>query len=356
MNWNLDTAILLIRFVLIGNMFGWLVVFVWGHLLFKDSKFKHEARPPRRWCGSMAFTMMMGLISGINSVESAYGLLSHASINMLNCLILPLYMCSMSALSSQFRLAHNYWIINIVPFVTLAALMSIFPDSLLMANICMLYVLGYSLYSFTHLFFSVKNYEETIKHLYSSMYGQSMRWIYHFIWIGIIFLLIYILRVCMMMVYTQILFYIAMFVFFNYGFWCAYHMIITRERMYGRINISSEEDGAISTAGEQDPIIIPSGKLRMLGDRLHQVCVEERLYTIESVTRDEVARHMNIDPDTLTRVLHQYEHCSFYDYINALRIDEAKLLLSQPGAKLQDVVKRVGFTDIDAYKAAKNKK
>ncbi|MDD2956989.1 MAG: response regulator [Lachnospiraceae bacterium] len=84
----------------------------------------------------------------------------------------------------------------------------------------------------------------------------------------------------------------------------------------------------------------------------HPVILEVQRYIKEHFTghlrQQDIADHFYINKDYLSRKFKQEFQISMVDYINRLRIDKAKKLLSVPGIKIAEVSEMVGFSD-DKY-------
>lgn len=93
------------------------------------------------------------------------------------------------------------------------------------------------------------------------------------------------------------------------------------------------------------------GQLRTL-DKVHynRLLEQSKRIVEENYSRDitvaEIAAYLYVHPSYLTRVFKANTGLSLIDYISRKRIDEAKLLLAQPGYKVYEVAKRVGYESI----------
>jgi AraC-like DNA-binding protein len=64
--------------------------------------------------------------------------------------------------------------------------------------------------------------------------------------------------------------------------------------------------------------------------RLENIMSNEKLYLNSSLNLGETARHLSIAPRYLSQVINELKRQNFYDYVNNYRINEAKMLLSDP--------------------------
>ena len=67
-----------------------------------------------------------------------------------------------------------------------------------------------------------------------------------------------------------------------------------------------------------------------LHSRLTQLMESEKLYTESELSLSQLANRLNTLPNYLSQVINDKEGKNFYDYINMLRIEEFKTLVSRP--------------------------
>ena len=65
----------------------------------------------------------------------------------------------------------------------------------------------------------------------------------------------------------------------------------------------------------------------------------------EKLTLQEVADACYVSQWHLSKLLNRFTDKSFYDILNALRVEEAKKLLADPRLKIGDIGERVGYAD-----------
>lgn len=63
---------------------------------------------------------------------------------------------------------------------------------------------------------------------------------------------------------------------------------------------------------------------------LENLLVKEKLFLDSNITLDTIAQKLNISSSHLSRMIHTELNTSFTDYLNALRVNEAKLYLTNP--------------------------
>ncbi|HEX3767130.1 MAG TPA: helix-turn-helix domain-containing protein, partial [Puia sp.] len=67
-----------------------------------------------------------------------------------------------------------------------------------------------------------------------------------------------------------------------------------------------------------------------LHSRLTQLMATEKLFTECELSLSDLAKRLNTLPNYLSQVINDKEGKNFYDYINNLRIEEFKILVSRP--------------------------
>ena len=65
----------------------------------------------------------------------------------------------------------------------------------------------------------------------------------------------------------------------------------------------------------------------------------------EKLTLQAVADRCYVSQWHLSKLLNRYTEKSFYDILNAIRIQKAKVLLSDPSLKIGEIGEMVGYTD-----------
>ena len=70
-----------------------------------------------------------------------------------------------------------------------------------------------------------------------------------------------------------------------------------------------------------------------LHKRLKKIMESDKIYTESELSLSELANRLNTIPNYLSQVINDKEGQTFYDYINMLRIEEFKRLISSPDSK-----------------------
>jgi AraC-like DNA-binding protein len=91
-------------------------------------------------------------------------------------------------------------------------------------------------------------------------------------------------------------------------------------------------------------------------ETLHRQLIEtmnsKKLYCENELSLTELAKHLNTQPNYLSQVINEREEKSFYDYINALRIEEFKRLAVDPESRkytLLALAQQCGFNSKSSF-------
>jgi AraC-like DNA-binding protein len=86
--------------------------------------------------------------------------------------------------------------------------------------------------------------------------------------------------------------------------------------------------------------------------KLDSLMVTEKIFTDANLTLESLAKKLNVSSRTLSQYLNEALNKSFFDYVNGLRIDEAKAILQNsddPKLTVQEVMYKVGFNSKSSF-------
>lgn len=72
---------------------------------------------------------------------------------------------------------------------------------------------------------------------------------------------------------------------------------------------------------------------KKIHEKLGQLMHKNNLFKNPELNLGELAEILQVHPNTLSQVINTFENKTFYDYINGLRIEEFKTLVSDPGSR-----------------------
>ena len=71
-----------------------------------------------------------------------------------------------------------------------------------------------------------------------------------------------------------------------------------------------------------------------------------REHSAERLTLSDVADHVYVSQWHLSKLINRYTEQSFFELIGGMRVERAKLMLSDPSMRVQDVALQVGYLDV----------
>jgi AraC-like DNA-binding protein len=87
-------------------------------------------------------------------------------------------------------------------------------------------------------------------------------------------------------------------------------------------------------------------------EKLHQYMSNEKPYLSSTLTLKELAERLEINPRVLSRIINEKKGQNFFDFINNYRIDEAKMILSNPSKRkvtILEILYGVGFNSKSVF-------
>ncbi|NIY76880.1 AraC family transcriptional regulator [Thalassospira sp. HF15] len=117
------------------------------------------------------------------------------------------------------------------------------------------------------------------------------------------------------------------------------------------LNASVADDGA-SNAAIARPLLDPDGVTRSLA-RLEEIQARGDILLDPLVSLPKLARAVGITPNQLSYVLNHHVGKSFFDFVNAARVAEARsVLLLEPDRTILDIALSVGFNSKSTFNLA----
>lgn len=75
--------------------------------------------------------------------------------------------------------------------------------------------------------------------------------------------------------------------------------------------------------------------------------IQDNYHTL--LTRDRLAEHFEVSPNYLSRVFRQYGNIGISEYINNVRIEQAKFMLKRYEFQLHEISRRCGFHNVNYF-------
>lgn len=189
----------------------------------------------------------------------------------------------------------------------------------------------------------LKKHKRIIKDQFSSAEKINLAWLRYLIYgIGIIWLLVLVGE-------DPLIFNgVVVFVFFLGYFGIKQVGIFAQEYPKAAQPVAYPEPSGLPDSDEADTVrssgTLPLGKSTVKYQRsglsehvakeVHNTLSErmktDKLYTNPELTLAELAKALAVHPNNLSQVINTFEKKTFYDYINGLRVEEFKRLVTQP--------------------------
>lgn len=94
---------------------------------------------------------------------------------------------------------------------------------------------------------------------------------------------------------------------------------------------------------EDDPAAAGSGAGNFI---VRQAIEYMEAHCAEHLSLGDVAEHVYVSPWHLSKLINRYNHQSFFDILGRLRMERAKVLLSNPELRVHAVAEQVGYSDV----------
>ncbi len=75
--------------------------------------------------------------------------------------------------------------------------------------------------------------------------------------------------------------------------------------------------------------------------------INENFY--KNITRDDLSKQFNISTSHISRIFHQSGNMKFSDYVNNIRLENAKKMLISESYRIEEISHRCGFKDINYF-------
>lgn len=98
-----------------------------------------------------------------------------------------------------------------------------------------------------------------------------------------------------------------------------------------------------------DSIDVSRGKQQEYAEKFASVCSYISSHYAEELTLEEIAGMSGFSKYHFARLFKQFTGKTFYRYVNLKRIENAELLLSEPGTSVTEIAVKSGFSSLPAF-------
>jgi AraC-like DNA-binding protein len=103
---------------------------------------------------------------------------------------------------------------------------------------------------------------------------------------------------------------------------------------------------------KSDSNMISDEECKIYLEKLFSYMSAEKPYLISTLTIKELSERLEMNPRILSRIINEKKHQNFFDFINSYRIDDAKMILSNPAKRkmtILEVLYDVGFNSKSVF-------
>lgn len=194
----------------------------------------------------------------------------------------------------------------------------------------------------------LREHRKKIVNTFSNTDRINLQWLQYLIyWIGLIWLLVIVANDDW--VFAAAVLFVAFIGFFG----------IRQVNIFQAVNPVENE----KTETVRDPVREPekvkyqkSGLTESMAEQLHQdmnaLMLERKLYTKSELSLNELAEELRAAPNHLSQIINEREGKNFYDYINSLRVEEFKALVTSGEARkytLFALAQQCGFNSKSSF-------
>lgn len=201
-------------------------------------------------------------------------------------------------------------------------------------------LLGYTIAAYR----TVRIHARDLEQRYSSVHQFDLRWIRALIWWAGAAALVWVAGI-----------------FVQNPAWALFSAALP-PLMFLALGIQAQRQPPLPPAARQsEPVAkyaksgLTEGRIKALAEQLEQFMARDRAFLEGNLTLGELASRTGMPQHQLSQVLNQHLGCSFFDYINKLRVEEAKRCLADPAYREQTVLElglASGFNSKAAFNAA----
>lgn len=190
-----------------------------------------------------------------------------------------------------------------------------------------------------------KAYTAYIESEYSNLSHLSARWLYHSVWFVVVNMIIYVLS---RLLHNSDIMMLSFFVTTGALTFVVYN--IERQVVISAEDALSCQDNMISTPRNKDVLTVEESGTIDIEMLLRERCEEKSLFLQLDLTVDELASNVGVNRSILCKYFSS-KGLNFHSYVNALRVQYSKKLLSEnPKMSIREVSKSSGFGSESSFR------
>lgn len=265
---------------------------------------------------------------------------------MLNLFAVPFVAFILLEISHRQKVKLNFILENTSPFLALFAAyvltkgrtIDILPDAIYYSFLIMM--LAYICYFIATFVKVIREHDRKVSEFYADTEGKTLGWFKHMLIAMILLAALYFsLYIMGGSLVTILLYYMLSCIIWSIFAW---HILNIEETddMDESLSEDSSNDGSDAE---------PMNSLDEFMKRVHDVCMDKELYTLESLKRDDVARALLTNHTTLTARIKKATGLTFSEYIGSLRLEAAAGMLLKDDETIERIAYSCGYRDKSTF-------
>lgn len=302
----------------------------------------------------MFFQAMKTIIWIVDSAGIGHHIIMTPAAVMLNLFATPFVAFILLEISHRQKVTIGFVLENTIPFLALfiayilteGRTIEVIPDAIYYSFLIMMMAyIGYYILTFVKV---IREHDQKVREFYSDTEGKTLGWFTHML-IAMILLaaLYFILYILGGSIITTLLYNLLACII-----WAVFAWHILNREDTDDMNLSILED--IPASDDSD--VEPTNSLNDFMKKVHDVCMDRELYTIESLKRDDVAKALLTNHTTLTTKIKKATGLTFSEYIGTLRLEAAAGMLLDGNETIERIAYSCGYKDKSTFYRAFSKK
>lgn len=273
------------------------------------------------------------------------------ALQMLDLMVLPLAALVLTRVTHRREVNTALALSHVLPFVMAVGFCWGCPDPVVY-RIVMLLCVVYSIVIVIISIIAAVRYHRYVLEQYSDLYGRTVSWLWSLpLYLGCE-MAAWILYGETDMVEYQVLAYALhlllwsmVSVYVMRAIRAEEHILtaLTEHRVACLEQGENRVEDVESAPVEDSPADAHRQRVEWFRERLVEVCEKPKLYTREDLTRDDLSAALHLNHTYVSQLLREATGKTFYEYINALRLDYAEQLLLSRRIPIDQISWQAGF-------------
>lgn len=224
-------------------------------------------------------------------------------------------------------------VINILPFIVFPALyiaIGWYPLYLFTVVGCAIYGISYFIFTIIN----IRIYNRRLKEQYSFTENINLNWLKLILIFFLVLLAVWVIDTMAIYSYLE-----CVYLLMSMTMWMVIDYFIYKHEM--------EMESLNATQSEEEPSAEPP--MSELGAKIIRLFTEERIYLNPNLKISDVAAAVGSNRTYVSNYFNREAATTFYDYVNALRIECASTLLLETQDSIKVIAERAGYNSPQAF-------